>query len=74
MEYLVVVVLEERFSKYLMRKVPSRTEEVIMKRFGISYNTFRKIEAGAPIRRSLAARLETRLEEEWDDAKPNGGE
>ena len=35
-----------------------------MQRFGISYNTLRKIEAGDPIRRSVAARLEDRLNRE----------
>lgn len=35
-----------------------------MSRFGISYNTFRKIERGEPIRASVAHRLLERIEEE----------
>lgn len=60
-----MVVLEERFVKYILNKSPARIKEALMDRFGISYNTLRKIEAGSPIRRSLAARIESRLREEW---------
>lgn len=35
-----------------------------MSRFGISYNTLRKIERGEPIRASVARRLLERIEEE----------
>lgn len=35
-----------------------------MDRFGISYNTLRKIERGEPIRASVAQRLLARIEEE----------
>lgn len=59
-----MVTLDEELVAYMLRECPGRTDEVLMDRFGISYNTFRKIEAGLPIRRSLAERLEVRLQEE----------
>ena len=59
-----MVTLKDELRDYLLRNCPKRTERVLMERFGISYNTFRKIEAGGLIRRSLAVRLESRLEVE----------
>lgn len=41
--------------------LPGQTDSVLMSRFGISYNTFRKIISGQPIRCSVADRLEKRL-------------
>ncbi|WP_034159522.1 hypothetical protein [Sphingomonas sp. ERG5] len=38
-----------------------QTDEKLMPQFGISYNTWRKVRAGEPIRRSVAERLEQRL-------------
>lgn len=49
---------------YVLRSCPARTEAAVMSRFGISYNTFRKIERGEPIRASVAQRLLERIEEE----------
>lgn len=56
--------LDEELVAYMLRECPGRTDEALMERFGISYNTFRKIEAGLPIRKSLAERLEVRLQDE----------
>lgn len=41
--------------------VAARTGAALMTSYGISYNTWRKIAAGDPIRRSVADRLERRL-------------
>lgn len=38
-----------------------RTDEALNAQFGISYNTWRKLMAGQPIRPSLASRLTDRL-------------
>lgn len=38
-----------------------QTDETLMPQFGISYNTWRKVRAGEPIRRSVADRLEQRV-------------
>ncbi|CAN5372422.1 hypothetical protein BH10PSE13_BH10PSE13_08680 [soil metagenome] len=42
--------------------VTHRTDEGLSERFGISYNTWRKLIAGQPVRASLLSRLEARLE------------
>lgn len=41
--------------------VTHRTDEAIGRRFGISYNTWRKLIEGRPVRASLLMRLEARL-------------
>lgn len=47
----------------LMQKFATgRTDEALNARFGISYNTWRKLLAGQPIRPSLADRLKDRIE------------
>lgn len=56
-----VVPLEARAADYILQNCPGRTDEALMDRFGISYNTFRKIERGEAIRASLADRLTRRL-------------
>jgi hypothetical protein len=56
--------IREDLRDYLLRTCPLRTDEALMHRFGISYNTLRKIESGAAVRRSLAERLELLLESE----------
>lgn len=38
-----------------------QTNAVLMPRYGISYNTWRKVQVGDAIRRSVAERLEQRL-------------
>lgn len=42
--------------------VTGRTDEALNARFGISYNTWRKLIAGQPVRASLLSRLEARLD------------
>ncbi|NML87996.1 MULTISPECIES: hypothetical protein [unclassified Sphingobium] len=39
-----------------------RTDEALNARFGISYNSWRKVIAGRPVRSSMAARLMQRVE------------
>ena len=45
----------------MQRLVTGRTDEALNARFGISYNTWRKLLAGQPIRPSLADRLKGRI-------------
>lgn len=45
----------------MRRLVGSRTDECLNSRFGISYNSWRKILAGKPVRASLAARVEAKV-------------
>ncbi|PXA94885.1 hypothetical protein DMC47_20180 [Nostoc sp. 3335mG] len=40
---------------------PGRTDEALQPRFGISYNTWRRIEQGAAVRASVAERLIRRI-------------
>ena len=61
-----MVKLDEVLANYILSHCPSRTDEALMERFAISYNTLRKIEAGLPIRRSVAARLKERLKTELE--------
>ena len=56
--------LDEHIARHILDNCPARTDGALMQRFGISYNTLRKIESGEPIRRSLAIRLQERLEKE----------
>jgi hypothetical protein len=56
-----MITLKKELAEHLLRNCPARTDEALMSRFGISYNTLRKIESGKPIRASLAQRLEQRL-------------
>lgn len=41
--------------------VCGQTDEALNAQFGLSYNTWRKLLAGQPIRKSLASRLESRM-------------
>lgn len=45
----------------LLEKVGAKTDEDLNDRFGISYNTWRKLIAGKPVRLALLSRLERRL-------------
>jgi hypothetical protein len=45
----------------MQSQLNGRTDEALNNRFGISYNTWRKLAAGHPVRASLASRLLTRL-------------
>ncbi len=56
--------LNTEISQYVLNNCPARTDEALNLRFGISYNTLRKIESGSPIRPSVAARLEQRVQTE----------
>lgn len=50
---------------HLIENCPGRTDEALQPRFGISYNTWRQIERGAALRRSLAERLIRRVSAEF---------
>lgn len=60
----MMVKLEQKLSRHILAHCPARTDQALRDRFGISYNTLRKIEAGRPIRGSLARRLRDRLADE----------
>lgn len=47
--------------KRMQSLVVGKTDEALNERFGISYNTWRKLTAGEPVRASLADRLLDRL-------------
>lgn len=47
----------------MLENLPGQTSPVLMTYFGISYNTYRKIRAGEPIRSSVADRLERKVAE-----------
>jgi hypothetical protein len=59
-----MITLQQDIADYLRRMCPARTDESLMPRFGISYNTLRKIEHGEPIRKSVAERLTKRIHRE----------
>jgi hypothetical protein len=42
----------------MLENLPGQTDAVLMSSFGISYNTFRKINSGKDVRCSVADRLE----------------
>lgn len=52
---------DEQIIARLMADVIHRTDESLNDQFGISYNTWRKLMAGEPVRSSLLKRLEQRL-------------
>lgn len=45
----------------MRRLATGRTDQALNDRFGISYNTWRKLIAGNPVRRSLAQRITDRV-------------
>lgn len=59
-----MVRLKQEFALHIVTHCPARTDAALRDRFGICYNTFRKIEQGQPIRSSLALRLQDRLKTE----------
>lgn len=59
-----MVKLEHSITQHILDHCPNRTDAALQDRFGISYNTLRKIESGEPIRASVAQRLKTRLADE----------
>ena len=60
--------LDPKLTNYLLRECQKRTKARTTDRFAISYNTLRKIEAGMPLRASVAMRLEEKLQAELSDA------
>ncbi|HEX7852797.1 MAG TPA: hypothetical protein VF503_03790 [Sphingobium sp.] len=63
--------VDPRLVNRMRSMVTRRNDEALNARFGISYNTWRKLIAGEPVRASLLSRLEervARIEQE------NGGE
>lgn len=46
---------------HMVEHCPARTDEALQPRFGISYNTWRQIERGQAVRRSVAERLLRRI-------------
>jgi hypothetical protein len=54
-------VLEAQVVERMKTLVASRTRASLNERFGISYNTWRKVMDGLPLRSSLAARLRERV-------------
>jgi hypothetical protein len=57
--------LPERIVAHMRAHCPGRTDEKLQERFGISYNTWRRIDAGLPVRVSLAERVLHRLDRDW---------
>lgn len=53
--------VKPEIAERMLRDVRGETDAVLTEQFGISYNTWRKIRVGLPIRASVAARIETRL-------------
>ncbi|MET0362011.1 MAG: hypothetical protein ABW048_09710 [Sphingobium sp.] len=49
--------------------VTLRTDAALTERFGISYNTWRKLIAGQAVRASVLSRLEARMESLEADAR-----
>lgn len=53
--------LPQDLRERMLARRAARTDEGMQAMFGISYNTWRRIEAGEPIRVSVAARLVSRM-------------
>ena len=53
--------VDEQAVLLMRREVCAQTDEALMRQFGISYNTWRKLIAGRPVRRSLAERVTDRV-------------
>lgn len=56
--------LPEDIIMHLAQHCPARTDEALQPRFGISYNTLRRIERGQVVRQSVAQRLVDRVRTE----------
>jgi hypothetical protein len=56
-----LIVAPARLIENLTADAPSLTREALNDKFGISYNTWRKLMAGQPVRISLIERLTQRL-------------
>lgn len=66
---MTMVIIPHDLVQYMIENCPGHTDEKLQPAFGISYNTWRRIRQGQPLRRSVAERLMNRLIE----AKPAGG-
>ncbi|WP_176593308.1 hypothetical protein [Sphingobium sp. EM0848] len=55
---------DARLIAWLTANAPARTAEGLNDRFGISYNSWRRLMAGQPVRASLLARLGHRFSTE----------
>ena len=55
------VIIDESVVRDMERLLTGQTDEALNYRFGISYNTWRKIKIGKSVRNSLADRLQSRL-------------
>lgn len=58
---MAMVPLPPEIVRYMRAQCPGRTDEALQPRFGISYNTWRRIEQGAAVRASVAERLIRRI-------------
>lgn len=47
--------------EHMAERLSRQSRDELMDRYGISYNTWRKLRAGDPIRASVAERLEQRV-------------
>jgi hypothetical protein len=64
-----LMTLPPEIAAHIIVNCPGRTDEALQPRFGISYNTWRQIERGAALRRSLAERLIRRIAAERDQGQ-----
>ncbi|QJU56369.1 hypothetical protein HL653_11820 [Sphingomonas sp. AP4-R1] len=53
--------LDPAVASLMVAAVHAQTDEALTDQFGLSYNTWRKIKLGMPIRASLADRVEQRV-------------
>ena len=54
-------IVDPQLVRQMRSVVRKQTDEALTDQFGVSYNTWRKLLAGGPVRASLADRLEERL-------------
>ncbi len=53
--------VDDYIAQAMQHILDGQTDEKLMPQFGISYNTWRKVRAGMPIRSSVATRLERKV-------------
>lgn len=53
--------LDPAIVSVMLTIVERQTDDALTRQFGLSYNTWRKLKAGLPIRSSLADRVEQRV-------------
>lgn len=56
------VFLDQEIMSSLRELIAGRTDSSLQQQFGISYNTWRKLDANMPIRASVADRLVRRIQ------------